>query len=190
MIFLRTESKDEWLQTVLGDFDTFLVDHAACERKASATGMSFVVRYPDRTELIEPMIDLAREELEHFHDVMRLILSRGIRIGPDQKDPYIKELDALCRHGRDERFLDRLILGAIVEARGSERFGMIARGLEPGELQDFYQRLATSEARHYLLFLDLAKKYFDEATVDARVDEFLDSEASIVDALEFRAALH
>ena len=190
MTFLRAASARQWLEAVLGDFDAFLVDHAACERKASATGMSFVVRYPDRRCLIEPMIELAREELEHFHDVMRLILSRGIRITGDRKDPYINRLDEIVRHGRDERLLDRLILGGIVEARGSERFGLIARELDPGELQEFYMRLATSEARHYRLFLDLAREIFDPAVVDARVDEFLDREAEIVGTLEIRSALH
>jgi tRNA-(ms[2]io[6]A)-hydroxylase len=190
MKFLRSDTPAAWLDTVLADFDTFLVDHAACERKASAMGMSFVVRYPDRTALIEPMIELAREELEHYHQVMRLILGRGIRITRDQKDPYINRLDELVRHGRDERLLDRLIFGGIVEARGSERFGLIARALEPGDLEEFYVSLATSEARHYLLFLDLAKRFFADDVVERRVDEFLDREAEIVDGLEIRSALH
>ena len=54
-------------------FDAFLIDHAACERKASATGMWFVVRYPDRPVLLDPLIAFAREELEHFHRVYRVI---------------------------------------------------------------------------------------------------------------------
>ena len=190
MEFLRSETRSAWLEAVLADFDAFLVDHAACERKASATGMSFVVRYPDRVELIEPLIELAREELEHFHQVMRLIIGRGIRITPDRKDPYINRLEELVRHGRDERLLDRLILGGIVEARGSERFGLIARVLDPGDLQVFYVGLATAEARHYLLFLDLAKRFFADEVVEQRVDEFLDREAEIVDGLEIRSALH
>ena len=45
----------------MGDFDRFLIDHAACERKASATAMSFVVRYPDRDRVLEPLIALAIE---------------------------------------------------------------------------------------------------------------------------------
>ena len=66
MLELRKPTPDGWLDVVLADFDAFLIDHAACERKASATGMSFVVRYPDRKEILEPLIAFAREELEHL----------------------------------------------------------------------------------------------------------------------------
>lgn len=190
MLILRAETPAAWLDTVLADFDTFLVDHAACERKASATGMSFVVRYPDRQELIEPMIELAREELEHFHQVYRLIRERGIELRPDVKDLYVNRLHDAVRHGREEHFLDRLIVGGVIEARGCERFGLIARALEPGPLKEFYTGLATSEARHHVLFVDLARRYFDERTVTARVDEFLDFEARIIAELPIRCALH
>lgn len=74
----------------MGDFDTFLVDHAACERKASATGMAFVVRYPDRLDLVDAMIGFAREELEHYHRVIQEIIRRGLTLGPDTKDVYIE----------------------------------------------------------------------------------------------------
>ena len=63
---MHTPTDPAWVDTVVADFDAFLVDHAACERKASATGMAFVVRYPDRPQLLGPMIEFAREELEHF----------------------------------------------------------------------------------------------------------------------------
>ena len=75
---LRVDTPHTWVATALSDFDAFLVDHASCERKASAVGMSFVVRYPDRPEIIEPMIQFAREELEHFHAVVRIVQARGL----------------------------------------------------------------------------------------------------------------
>ena len=121
----------------MSDFGAFLVDHAACERKAAATAMAFVVRYPDRAKLIEPMIELAREELEHFQLVFRVIHERGLTLGADEKDPYVNALLALVRAGRDERLLDRLLVAGVVEARGCERFGMVGRALPAGELKTF-----------------------------------------------------
>ena len=89
---------------MLGNFDAFLLDHAACERKASAMAMTFVVRYPDRDHIHEPMIQLAREELAHFHRVFRLCKERGLQFSGDQKDPYVNRMIKLIRSGRNEEF--------------------------------------------------------------------------------------
>ena len=77
MFDLRFSTPKAWLDVVFSDFDAFLIDHAACERKASATGMSFVVRYPDKAPLIEPLIEFAREELRALSD--RVPLARRAR---------------------------------------------------------------------------------------------------------------
>jgi len=179
-----------WLEVVLGDFDAFLLDHAACERKASATGMAFVVRYPDRRELLAPMIAFAREELEHFEQVYAIIEARNLTLGPDRKDPYVEALSRWVRTGRDERLLDRLVLGGVVEARGCERFGLVAAGLPAGELKDFYTELTRSEARHVGLFHRLARQLFSAMEVDARVRDLLAHEGEVVARLELRPALH
>jgi tRNA-(ms[2]io[6]A)-hydroxylase len=190
MQILRRESPPEWLACVLADFDTFLVDHAACERKVSAAALWFVVRYPDREALIEPMIELAREELDHFQQVYRRIARRGLRLGRDVKDPYMNRLHGCLRHGRDAHLLDRLIIGGLVEARGCERFGLLAQALTSSELREFYSGLATDDARHHRTYMDLAAKHFDEGTVRARVDELLDLEARAMAEIPIRCALH
>ncbi|MCA9583149.1 MAG: hypothetical protein KC416_15225 [Myxococcales bacterium] len=66
MLDLRARTDSRWTEVVLADLDKFLLDHASCERKASATALSLVCHYPDRPELVRAMIDLAREEPEHF----------------------------------------------------------------------------------------------------------------------------
>jgi tRNA 2-(methylsulfanyl)-N6-isopentenyladenosine37 hydroxylase len=190
VLCLRTATDPAWLDAVLADFDSFLLDHAACERKASATGMAFVVRYPDRAEMLEPLIAFAREELEHFHRVYRFISARGLRLPPDEPDPYVGALGRRVRAGRDERLMDRLLLAAVVEARGCERFGIVARGLPEGELAAFYLDLERSEARHHGLFVRLARLYFDEPSVAARLEDWLDAEAEVAGALPVRPALH
>ncbi|HEX9618498.1 MAG TPA: tRNA-(ms[2]io[6]A)-hydroxylase, partial [Polyangiaceae bacterium] len=183
----------EWLDVVFSDFDSFLLDHAACERKASATGMSFVVKYPDRTELLEPLIEFAREELEHFHVMYRLIAARGLRLTADYKDPYVNGLREQIRDGADSLLLDRLLVAGIVEARGCERLHIVADALDAErqpELKRVYTELTRAESRHHALFFRLARLCFDEASVRARADELLDYEAGLVARLPHRAAVH
>jgi tRNA 2-(methylsulfanyl)-N6-isopentenyladenosine37 hydroxylase len=192
MLDLRSRTSSAWLETVLADFDAFLVDHAACERKAAATGMSFVVKYPDRVALVEPMIAFAREELEHFHIVVKLIFARGLTLEPDYRDPYVRGLRSQVRSGASELLLDRLLVAGIVEARGCERLALVADALagKDAELERVYLDLGRAESRHHALFFRLARGFFDAATVDARAAQLLDYEAELVAGLPLRATVH
>ncbi len=192
MFDLRFPTPRVWLDTVFADFDAFLLDHAACERKAAATGMSFVVKYPDRRVLIEPMIEFAKEELEHFHIVYRLIDKRNLILADDYKDPYVNGLRSQMRTATQHLLLDRLIVAGIVEARGCERLFMVAEALEgrDAELHAVYLELARAESRHHGLFFRMARECFDQAEVETRAGELLDFEARLVEKLPHRAAVH
>lgn len=190
MIELRQPTAAAWIEGVLADFNAFLIDHAACERKAAATGLSFVVRYADRSALIDPLIAFAREELEHFQRVYRVLAARRLTLGADEKDAYVVALQALARHGRDERLLDRLLISGVIEARGCERFGILAQALPEGELKELYSDLWRAEARHRSLFLRLARHYFSSTQLEERLAQLLDAEAAIMQQLPLRAALH
>jgi len=187
---LRLATGKDWVECVLDQFDAFLVDHASCERKASAVGLSFVVRYPDRPELIDPMILFAREELEHFHQVFRLISKRGLRLLPDEQDPYVNQMMEHVRFGREERFLDRLLVSGVIEARGTERLALVADHVKDLELQAFYTRLARAEQQHSHLFYKLALKFFPQAVVDDRLNYWLDLEANTLSRSALRPAVH
>lgn len=184
------ETPPAWLDAVLADFDRFLVDHAACERKASGMAMRLAAHYRDRPRLVDAMVDLACEELDHFRQVYRLARDRGLVLAADEKDAYVNAMNALTRQGSDRYFLDRLLLAGIVEARGCERFGLVAEALVDDELKTFYQRITRSEARHHQLFVTLAEEYFPAAEVAGRWEELLDREAEIAASLPARAALH
>jgi len=190
MLGLRYSTHPDWVVAVKNDFDAFLLDHASAERKASAMAMSFVVRYPDRNAIHEAMIAVAREELAHFHRVFRLCAERKIRFSGDVKDPYVRAMIQNIRNGREHDFLDRMVMAGVVEARGHERFGIVADALEPGPLKVFYEDITQSEARHAHLFLDLLGEYFDGDVIADRVDSFLDADAEICSRLPIRAALH
>lgn len=190
MIQLRAQTSPRWLSVVLDDFDSFLLDHAAAERKASAVALSLISHYPDRERLVAAMMDLAREELEHFYQVYRQLQSRGLSLAKDRKDGYVRDLRAQIRSGREDYFLDRLLVAAIVETRGCERFGLVAKALSEDALGKFYTAIAESEARHGDVFMDLAREYFPAERIDPRLDALLDAEASILGELEIRPALH
>lgn len=188
---LIIDSPPGWIETVMGDFDAFLQDHANCERKASAMAMSFVAKYPDRTEMIPELIETAVEELEHFRDVYQIMESRGVLL-PDSigEDLYVKQLLQTCRTGREERLLDRLLWASVIECRGAERFRLVYEWLEPGELKQFYHRLWASEAKHGHIFVKMALLYFPEEQVFKRLEELVEIEARVLRSLELKPALH
>ncbi len=190
-IALASDSSQEWIDTVMGDFNSFLQDHADCERKASAMAMSFVAKYPDRLEIIPELIETAVEELDHFKDVYKLMERRGVSLPASMgQDIYIKKLIDHCRSDREGRFMDRLLLASIIECRGAERFKLVADALGEGEVKTFYKRLWTSEAKHGNIFVKMALNYFEENDVYKRLVELNNYESEVIKSLPLRAALH
>lgn len=188
---LQSSTDLAWTQVVLSNFDYFLQDHASCERKAAALAMSFVTKYPDRKAMIEPMVSLAREELEHFAQVFRVLQARGIELGEkDEKDLYVNAILSELRHGRDERFLDRLMMSALIEARGHERFGLLASVLVDEKLKKFYEDLSKREAGHYKIFVNIAKIYFRPSQVEEALTRLAALEARALAQVPWRPALH
>jgi tRNA-(ms[2]io[6]A)-hydroxylase len=184
-------SPSEWVEAVMADFPTFLQDHADCERKASSMAMSLVAKYPDRVEIIPELIAIGIEELEHFQQVYQLMESKGIRLAASMgKDPYVAELLKRCRTGRDEHFLDRLLIASIVETRGAERFRLVSEAQTDPDLHRFYKILWASEAKHGHVFVKMALHYFDETTVYDRLKWWVQEEGEVVKGLEIKAALH
>ncbi|MEZ5009676.1 MAG: tRNA-(ms[2]io[6]A)-hydroxylase [Chitinophagales bacterium] len=188
---IKVPSSQDWLHAVLNHFDTFLQDHADCERKASAMAMSFVAKYPDRKEIIPELIETALEELEHFQEVYAIMEKRNINLPASMaKDPYLQALLPYCRSDRDNRFMDRLLIASIAETRGAERFKMVADNLQDEDLAKFYKKLWTSEAKHGHIFVKMALHYFSEEEVYPRLEELLQKESEIIGQLEIRSALH
>src|SRR3954464_1142541 len=116
MFQLLTATPARRLEAVFADFDAFVVDHALCERKASALGMSLVAKYPDRPLILEPLIAFAREELEHFHIMFKVLSARGLRLPPDAPDSYVNGLRKVMRSEPEALLLDRLLVAGVVEA--------------------------------------------------------------------------
>ena len=179
-----------WVEVVLADFNTFLSDHASAEKKASGMALSMASHYPDRPDILIAMTDLAIEELAHYKQVINLILKRGLIPQSDRKDTYVAELNRKARKGRDEFLLDRLLIAALIERRGAERFELIAHHLEDAQLSNFYRNLAKSEARHWVLFVNLASGNYPENLIVSRFNELSEIENDILSRLPISARLH
>ncbi len=114
---LAVPTDPKWVKTLLDNFDEFMADHADCERKASAMAMKLVAKCHDKPAIIGPLIDLAIEELTHFRQVHALMKKRGLRLAPNLiNDPYVNALLKLLRPAQEERFLDSLLVLALVES--------------------------------------------------------------------------
>jgi len=190
MFKLKFKTPVEWAECVVNAMDDFLPDHAAAEKKASSMAMTMVSHYPDKPELVTAMVDLALEELSHFRAVVKIMHGRGLTLLPDGKDAYVNALRRTFRQGTAPYLMDRLLIAGIVEARGAERFGLIAEALPEGELKGFYHSITRSELEHQNLFLQFAEKYFDATEVAERLGDLLEVEAKIVSELPVRPALH
>jgi tRNA-(ms[2]io[6]A)-hydroxylase len=187
---LNSTTDPRWVDVILNNFDTFLIDHASCERKANALLMSMIVKYPDRTKIIPQLIQLAQEELEHFAETYIFMDKRGLILGKDEPDPYVNQLLSAARHGRDERFIDRMLIAAVIEKRGAERFGIIAENISDPELAAFYEKLWKSELKHAQVFVVMLHKEFAAELIGSRLKELIALESQILEGLELRPALH
>lgn len=190
MLQLQSRTPERWLEVVFADFDAFLIDHALCERKASAMGLSLVAKYPDRELILEPLIAFAREELEHFHIMFKVLARRGLRLPADTPDEYVNGLRKALPTEPDSLLLDRLLVSGVVEARSCERLQMLTETLEDPELKQIYLELTRAEARHHALFFRLAEHYYPTPRVRERARALLTREAELVERLPLRAAVH
>jgi tRNA-(ms[2]io[6]A)-hydroxylase len=190
MLQLQTRTPGRWLEVVFADFDAFLVDHTLCERKASAMGLSLVAKYPDRELILEPLIAFAREELEHFHIMFKILERRRLRLPPDTPDEYVNSLRKALPAEPESLLLDRLLVSGVVEARGCERLQMVTEALVDPELKQTYLELTRAEARHHALFFRLAERYYPAERVRERARALFAAEAALVERLPLRAAVH
>jgi tRNA-(ms[2]io[6]A)-hydroxylase len=189
---LRIPTAAGWLDAVFADFGAFLVDHAACEKKAFSNGMSLVSRYPERQALVRELIEFSREELGHFGLMHGILAARGLTLGKDAPDEYAVALRAQVRAHGDAHLCDRLLVSGIIEARSCERLGLLAEALHERdpELAATYRDLCRAEARHHGLFLRLARQETGADEAERRAAELLEFEAGLVARLPVRAAVH
>jgi len=201
MLCLTEPTDPAWVTGALADLDAVLVDHAHCEMKAASNALALAARHPDDLALVRALTDLAREEIDHFQRVLAYAEGRGLALGTPPVDAYAAELR---RAAHDELrrvtpVVQRLLVGALIEARSCERFKILVTALrdagrEP-ELVAFYDELFECEARHFRTYFDLAVRASggDEAAVKAALASLSRREGAIVRGLAeatARATVH
>ncbi len=192
MLGLKLPTDPRWVNIVETNIDEILTDHAFCEQKAATNAISLIVFAPEYPDLVEQMIALAQEELDHFNQVHELIKKRGNVLGRERRDEYVNELYLFVRKGykREIVLVDRLLFSAMIEARSCERFRVLSENIQDKELSDFYRDLMVSEANHYTTFIKLAKKYAKGEDVDKRWKEFLEYEATVIAKYGKKETIH
>lgn len=182
MLGLKMETDPRWVNIVEKNISEILTDHAWCEQKAASNAISLIVRYPEYPDLVSAMVEISREEMEHFGQVQEKIIERGFELGKERKDPYVHDLMQFIRRGGsyEGQLVDRLLFAAMIEARSCERFRLLSLEINDEDLRQFYHELMVSEANHYTLFIQFARKYGKNVDVDKRWEDFLAYEAEII----------
>ena len=91
---------------------------------------------------------------------------------------------------RLDQLIHRLLYAGLIEARSCERFKLLTEQLEDKELKLFYKKLMISEANHYTMFLNFARKYGDREQVDEKWQSLLDYEAKIINSFSAGKNIH
>ena len=162
--------------------DEVLLDHAHCEKKAAGAAVKLLFSYPHYRFLQEPLAELAREELDHFRQVLAHLDTRGVRYETIRPSPYGMALHALTRRDEPDRLVDILLISALIEARSCERFRLLSEGVEDDALATFYRGLLASEARHHGIYVELAGHLVEPAALESRLAELAQHEAAILAA--------
>lgn len=192
MLKLKLPTDPRWVNIVESNIDEILTDHAFCEQKAATNAISLLVNYPEYSDLVDAMTELAKEELTHFEMVHQKIKERGKVLGRERRDEYVNELYSFVRKGykREIVLVDRLLFSAMIEARSCERFRVLSENIADKNLAAFYHELMISEANHYTMFIKFAKKYANGQDVDKRWNEYLEYEATVIAKYGKRETVH
>jgi tRNA-(ms[2]io[6]A)-hydroxylase len=178
---LRVATPASWVAQACAQRDVLLIDHANCEKKAASTALALMFAYAEDLELTDKMSRLAREELRHYEQVAKLIRALGVaprRLAPGR---YAERMRRLVASAEPQREIDLMICGAFIEARSCERFASLANAIG-APLGELFNGLHNAEARHYRVYLDLARRAAKraEAVLQPRVEEFAALEAELV----------
>lgn len=192
MLGLKLPTDPRWVNIVEKNIEEILTDHAYCEQKAASTAISLIVSFPEKSELVNAMTALVKEEISHFKMVHDSILARGWTLGRERKDEYVAALIKFFPKGgsRETHLIHRLLYAALIEARSCERFRLLSENIKDEELAGFYRKLMVSEANHYTMFLNFARKYGNREEVDKKWQQLLEYEAELMKNLGKKETMH
>lgn len=179
---LLTATPPAWAELAAAHLDVFLADHAVCEQQAALFGLSLVGHYPGDDELVERMSALAAEEVSHLRRVHGLLRRRGHTISRRRGNPWVQGLRRRVDATREDLLkVDRLLVGALIEARSCERFSTLLVQIEDREpeVARLLQDLGPAEKRHWQMFFQLAERELAAAQLQERWQGWLEYEAEL-----------
>lgn len=185
---LQLPTDPRWVDLAAMSLEDILTDHAYCEQKAATSCISLIQGHSDRVQLVRELAPVVTEEWGHFRQVLAELEKRGLKLGRQRKDEYVNALLTFQRKGGrpEDRFLDQLLICALIEARSCERFKRLSEGLDDAYMRRFYRTFMESEAGHYTLFISLADTFVGKELVRVRWHEWLSYEAQVMRGLELR----
>lgn len=185
---LHLPTDPRWVNLAEKSMEEILTDHAFCEQKAATSCISLIQKYGEKEKLVQELSPIVTEEWGHFRQVLAELYKRGLKLGRQRKDAYVNRLLEFEKKGghEEDRFLDKLLICALIEARSCERFKRLSEGLDDEYMRQFYRKFMESEAGHYTLFIELAEYYLPKDKVRSRWKEWLEFEAAVMKELELR----
>lgn len=182
MLGLKLPTDPRWVNLAEKSLEEILTDHAYCEQKAASTCISLIQVFPDKERLVDEVSPVVTEEWGHFRMVLKELKKRGLKLGKQRSDEYVKELIKFQKKGgsREDQLLEKLLMAALIEARSCERFRLLSEGLADEEMRNFYHEFMVSEAGHYKMFISLANNYINPDKVKKRWQEWLEFEATVM----------
>lgn len=188
MLNLQLPTDPRWVNLAEMDLEEILTDHAYCEQKAATSCITLIQKFPEYEEMVRELAPIVTEEWGHFRAVLGEMDKRGLKLGRQRKDEYVNGLLSFQKKGgsREDMLMEKLLICALIEARSCERFRLLSLHISDDDLKKFYHNFMVAEAGHYVLFIELARKYFGREKVDARWKEYLDFEADLLANMEIR----
>ncbi len=170
MLHLAELTRPEWYPSIKDSLDVILIDHTHLEKRAASTALSMIFRYTGRSGVPRRLSEVVAEEMDHFTRMLDILDARGVELRRLDPAPYASCLVEEIRSQEPQRFLDKLLVAGLIEARSCERFSILAKEVDDPELAEFYEELFEAEANHYTLYTGLARDHFPEQEVEERLD--------------------
>ncbi len=192
MLNLAVPTDDGWFDRVRDHLDVILVDHCHLEKRAASNALNMIFRYTGKDSILRELSDVVQEEMEHFVMCLDLLEARDIKFIRLKPSPYAAKLKESIERQEPKAFLDQLLMAALIEARSCERFKILGDELEDidPELSAFYKDLVVSEARHHMLYTNIARQFYPADEVKERLSELAAIEADAVASCTDAPRLH
>jgi tRNA-(ms[2]io[6]A)-hydroxylase len=190
---LLHQTPRSWAELAAAHLPEFLADHAVCEQQVAVYALSLTGYYPEDAELVERAAALAAEEVQHFRRVVAILRKRGWPLGGRRRNPWAQALRAQIVPGREPwTKVDRLLFGAMIEARSCERFTRLLEVVEDRdpEVAHLLADLGPAERRHWELFHRLAGREIEPEALAVRFQRWWEFEADLARGLGVSPAVH